>query len=48
LSSIAIQDPTPEAIRLVKTWTTLPVMVVTDGAYNNKSLLDNCHVYATK
>jgi len=28
-----------EAVRLVKTWTSLPVMVVADGAYNNKSLL---------
>lgn len=28
-----------EAIQLVKSWTSLPVMVVADGAYNNKSLL---------
>ncbi len=30
---------TEEAIRRVKTWTSLPVFVVADGAYNNDSLL---------
>jgi DDE superfamily endonuclease len=30
---------TEEAIRLVKTWTSLPIKLVADGAYNNKSML---------